>query len=153
MVAEDVFVEKLRYIHRYTDDLDQMRGMSREEYLEDVVTQRAVERTLMNLVQACIDLARHVRSSEDLSPSGTAKQEIEALGNAGVISQETQTRLEEAVGFRNVLAHRYGDVDHEIVYEVLQNRLRGASRRPALVRAFPTRSRPVVPAGTRLILW
>jgi len=31
--------------------------------------------------------------------------------------------LEEAVGFRNVLAHRYGDVDHEVVYEVLHEDL------------------------------
>jgi uncharacterized protein YutE (UPF0331/DUF86 family) len=31
--------------------------------------------------------------------------------------------LEEAVGFRNVLAHRYGDVDHEIVYETLHDDL------------------------------
>ena len=107
MVDEEVFVDKLQYVNRYTDDLEQMRGMSKEQYLEDMVTQRAVERTLMNLIQACIDLAQHVRSSEDLSPSGTAKQEIEALGNADIISPETQTRLEEAVGFRNVLAHRY----------------------------------------------
>ena len=123
MVDEDVFVDRLQYVNRYTDDLEQIRGVSKEEYLEDMVTQRAVERTLMNLIQACIDLAQHVRSSEDLSPSGTAKQDIEALGNADVISQETQTRLEEAVGFRNVLAHRYGDVDHEIVYDVLHDDL------------------------------
>jgi uncharacterized protein YutE (UPF0331/DUF86 family) len=123
MVDEDVFIDKLQYVNRYTDDLERMRGMSKEQYMEDMVTQRAVERTLMNLIQACIDLAQHVRSSEDLSPSGTAKQEVEALGNADVISQETQTRLEEAVGFRNVLAHRYGDVDHEIVYETLHDDL------------------------------
>jgi uncharacterized protein YutE (UPF0331/DUF86 family) len=123
MVDEDVFIDKLQYVNRYTDDLERMRGMSKEQYMEDMVTQRAVERTLMNLIQACIDLTQHVRSSEDLSPSGTAKQEVEALGNADVISQETQTRLEEAVGFRNVLAHRYGDVDHEIVYETLHDDL------------------------------
>lgn len=123
MVDEDVFVDKLRYINRYTDDLEQMRGMSKEQYLEDMVTQRAVERTLMNLIQACIDLAQHVRSSEGLSPSGTAKQEIEALGEANIVSRETQEKMGEAVGFRNVLAHRYGDIDHGIVYDVLHDDL------------------------------
>lgn len=123
MVDEDIFIDRLQYVHRYVDDLDQMRGLSRDQYLDDVVTQRAVERTLMNLVQACIDIAQHVRASEDLSPSGTAKQEIEALGNADIITEDTQHKLEEAVGFRNVLAHRYGDVDHEIVYDVLHEDL------------------------------
>jgi uncharacterized protein YutE (UPF0331/DUF86 family) len=124
MVDEDVIVDKLRYINRYTDDLKQMRGMSKEEYVEDMVTQRAVERTLMNLVQACIDLAQHIRSAEDLSPTETAKQEMQALGNADIISRETQEKMEEAIGFRNILAHRYGDIDHEVVYDVLHDDLR-----------------------------
>jgi uncharacterized protein YutE (UPF0331/DUF86 family) len=29
--------------------------------------------------------------------------------------------MEEAVGFRNILAHRYGDVDQEVVFDVLQD--------------------------------
>ena len=50
MVDEDVLTDKLRYVNRYTDDLEQMRGLPKDEYLEDMVTQRAVERTLMNLI-------------------------------------------------------------------------------------------------------
>ena len=128
MVNEDVFVDKLRYINQYIEDLEQIRGLSKAEYVDDMVTQRAVERTLMNLIQACIDLAQHVRSTENLSPSGTAKQEIQALGEADIISNETQAKLEEAVGFRNILAHRYGDVDHDVVYDVLHDDLQWFTR-------------------------
>jgi len=66
-----------------------MRGLSKEEYVADIVTQRAVERTFMTLIQACIDLAQHIRATEDLSPSGTAKREIEALENAAILTPET----------------------------------------------------------------
>ncbi|WP_277813230.1 HepT-like ribonuclease domain-containing protein [Haloferax sp. ATB1] len=31
--------------------------------------------------------------------------------------------MEEAVGFRNVLAHGYGDVNHDVVYDVLHDDL------------------------------
>lgn len=99
MVDGDVVVDKLRHVNQYTDDLKRMRGMSKEEYLADMVTQRAVERTFMNLIQSCIDLAQHIRSAEALTPSGTSKKEIEALGNAGILSDETQAKMEEAVGF------------------------------------------------------
>jgi uncharacterized protein YutE (UPF0331/DUF86 family) len=71
------------------------------------------------VIQACTDLAQHIRATEDLSPSGTAKEEIEALGNAGILREETVTKLQEAVGFRNILIHRYGVVDHDVVYDVL----------------------------------
>jgi uncharacterized protein YutE (UPF0331/DUF86 family) len=78
MVDEEIFVDKLQYINQYTDDLRQMREQSRNQYLNDMIRQRAVERTLMNLIQACIDLAQHIRATEDLSSSETAKQEIRA---------------------------------------------------------------------------
>ena len=123
MVDEEVVATKLEQIHEYTNDLEEMRGLSKERYIADVVIQRAVERTMMNLIQACIDLARHVRATEDLTSARTAKEEIGALGEAEIISTETRRKLEEAVGFRNVLAHRYGDVDHEIVYEVIHEDL------------------------------
>lgn len=77
----------------------------------------------MNLMQSCIDLSQHIRASEDLSPQGTSKAEIEALGKNDIITTETQAKISEAVGFRNVLAHRYGDVNHDVVYEVLHTDL------------------------------
>jgi uncharacterized protein YutE (UPF0331/DUF86 family) len=119
MVDEEVVTAKLRRINEYTNDLEEMRGLSKAAYLDDVVIQRAVERTLMNLIQACVDLAEHVRSTENLSPEATSKDQIIALEGAGIISAETRSKLKEAVGFRNVLAHRYGDIDHEVVYTVL----------------------------------
>jgi len=128
MVDDDIVIDKLRHINEYTNDLKQLRGMSKETYTSDMVTQRAVERTFMNLIQACIDLAQHIRSREDLAPSNTSREEIEALGDANVISRETQAKMEEAVGFRNVLAHRYGDVNHDVVYTVLHEDLQWFDR-------------------------
>lgn len=124
MVDEAVVVDKLRQINEYTNDLKQMGGLSKADYLDDMVIQRAVERTFMNLIQACIDLASHVRSTELEPTADTAKAEIHALKTAEIITPETAGRLTEAVGFRNVLAHRYGDVDHDVVYEALHNDLR-----------------------------
>lgn len=128
MVDEEIVVDKLRHINEYTNDLKEMRGMAKEDYITDTVLQRAVERTFMNLIQSCIDLAQHIRAAEGLSPSGTAKKEIESLGTNDIITAETQKKLEEAVGFRNILAHRYGDVNHEVVYEVLHTDLRWFER-------------------------
>ena len=123
MVDEEIVTVKLRQINEYTNDLKEIRGFSREEYLDEMITQRAVERTLMNLIQACIDLAQHVRAAQELSPGGTAKEEFEALGSVDIISNSIQEKMKEAAGFRNVLAHRYGSVDHELVYDVLHNDL------------------------------
>lgn len=123
MVDEAVVADKLRLIDGYLEDLEQLRGIERAAYVEDMVTQRAVERTFMNLIQSVIDVAGHVRSTEDLGLAETSREEVQALGDAGIITAETRSKMEEAVGFRNVLAHRYGDVDHDVVYDVLHEDL------------------------------
>lgn len=67
-------------VNQYTTELEEMRGMSREKYLENIIVQRGVERTMMNPIQACIDLASHIRASEGVGPTETSKEEIEAPG-------------------------------------------------------------------------
>ena len=123
MVDGSVLVSKLEDIDRFTEELRDMSETSKDEYLSNVVVQRAVERTLMNVVQACIDIARHIRTTAELGTAETAAKEIRALSEADIISTRTGEKLEEAVGFRNLLAHRYGEIDHDLVYEVLQEDL------------------------------
>lgn len=41
MVDEAVVADTLRYVDQYLEDLEEMRGLPRDEYLEDMVTQRA----------------------------------------------------------------------------------------------------------------
>ncbi|QSW98219.1 type VII toxin-antitoxin system HepT family RNase toxin [Haloterrigena alkaliphila] len=128
MVDEDVVVDRLELIDQYTNECKEMRDVSKGEYLDDVILQRAVERSLMNAIQSCIDLAGHIRASEDLETAETSREEIEALVAADILSDETGAKLAEAVGFRNHLAHRYGDIDHDLVYEVLQDDLEWIDR-------------------------
>jgi uncharacterized protein YutE (UPF0331/DUF86 family) len=53
----------------------------------------------------------------------TSKGVIRVLGREGVLDEETTDTLVAAVGVRNVLAHEYGDVDYDPVYENLQTGL------------------------------
>ena len=64
---------------------------------------------------------RHIEAGDD-AEEGTRLTES-SLEDADIISEDVREKLVEAVGFRNVLAHRYGDVNHDIVYEVLHEDL------------------------------
>jgi len=123
MGDDAVVIDRLELINQYSSECKEMRVVSRSEYLEDIVLQRTVERSLMNAIQSCIDLASHIRTAEGLETAETSREEIEALVTADIISPETGAKLAEAVGFRNHLAHRYGDIDHDLVYDVLQEDL------------------------------
>ena len=53
----------------------------------------------------------------------SAKGAVRVLGRADVLDDETTETLVTAIGFRNVLAHEYGHVDEEAVFETLQGGL------------------------------
>ena len=98
-------------------------ALSRRDFLSSTTERRAVERMFENAIQACADLAQHVASREFGFDGTTSKGAIRVLDREGVIDDGTAETLIVAIGFRNVLAHEYGHVNDEEVYETLQTGL------------------------------
>jgi len=115
---------KLEQIEQYHGELTEKQAtLSRSDFLESTTQQRAVERMFENAVQACSDLAQHVATRDFGYDGNTAKDAVRVLHRQGVIDEETMTTLVAAIGFRNVLAHEYGHIDADAVYETLQTGL------------------------------
>jgi uncharacterized protein YutE (UPF0331/DUF86 family) len=124
VVDERVVATKLEQIEQYHGELaDKQDTLSRNEFLQSTTERRAVERMFENAIQACSDLAQHVATHEFGYAGSTAKEAFRVLYQEGVIDEETMTTLVAAVGFRNVLAHEYGQIDADEVYETLQTGL------------------------------
>jgi len=123
VVDKRVVATKLEQIEQYHGELKTKQSLSRAEFLEDTTEQRAVERMFENVIQACADLAQHIATHEFGFEGNTSKGAIRVLDREDIIAEETATTLVAAVGFRNVLAHEYGAVDYEAVYESLQTEL------------------------------
>lgn len=124
MVDERVVAIKLEQIEQYHGELAEKRQtLSRSEFLDSTTEQRAVERMFENAVQACSDLAQHIATQAFSYDGTTAKEAVRVLWEEGVMDESTMTTLVSAIGFRNVLAHEYGHVDAEEVFESLQTGL------------------------------
>lgn len=115
--------KKLEQIEQYHGELQAKQSLSKETFLSEITERRAVERMFENVIQACVDLAKHI-ATEDYGYEGDASAEaIGILRDNGVISDDVASVMIDAVGFRNILAHEYGDVDPEQVYSYLQEEL------------------------------
>ena len=124
MVDERVVARKLEGIEQYHGELrERQETLSRSEFLQSTTQQRAVERMFENAIQACSDLAQHIATRAFDYEGSTAKEAVRVLYREDVIDEETTDTLVSAIGFRNVLAHEYGRVDTEEVYETLQTGL------------------------------
>lgn len=75
------------------------------------------------IAQATIDLAESVTSYKDLRKPTTMRESFRVLQEAEIIPQDLAQKLSQMVGFRNVMAHDYEDVNYDTVYDILQQGL------------------------------
>ena len=74
-----------------------------------------VKYTFITAIEACVDVAQHMCSSEGWGPPADNGEAMTVLGRHGVLTQELAVRMRQAVGFRNVLVHGYIAVDDAVV--------------------------------------
>lgn len=155
MADRRVVARKLEQIEQYHGELlAEQQSLSRDELRSNTVDQRAVERMFELAIQACSDLALHIATTDFDYNGDAAKEAIRVLGRGEVIDEETTETLIAAVGFRNVLAHEYGRVDYDEVYEILQTGLGGLRHvQPADRRVGPSPGlkRTIVAPGSELV--
>jgi len=121
MTDADLVAKKLAAIETFVRELRELADG--EALRTSVKEQRFVLHTLQLAIQAALDAASHVVSDGRLGEPERNRELFALLTNAGWLSPDLGSRLEEMAGFRNVVVHEYASVDLEIVRDVLQNRL------------------------------
>ncbi len=72
---------------------------------------RALKYAWVVTIEGCIDAAHHVCATEGWGPPESNADTMLVLGRHGVLDRETAAGMASAVGLRNVLVHRYAEVD------------------------------------------
>lgn len=123
--TERRILEKAQYVRDAVEVLAEKRdSLSFQEYRSDRTQRAIVEREFETAIQACIDIATMVLRAENADVPPTNAGAFRTLEELNVLDDDTATGMAQAAGFRNVLAHQYGDeIDDEDVYNVLQSKL------------------------------
>ncbi len=124
MTSRDVIENKISSTRKFLGLLDRYRGYSKDEIQEDIDLKGAVERYLYLAAQSTIDLAEAVIAFRNLRKPATMAESFRILQEEGLLSAELAGKLARMAGFRNILAHAYEDIDGDVVYDVLQHRLK-----------------------------
>lgn len=121
MTDPDLIAKKLAFIETCVADL---RRLARPEALAgDVREERFVEHTLQIAVQAALDVASHIVSDERLGEPRTNRELFELLARSGWLAPDLTQHLVGMAGFRNLLVHGYGDVDIDLLKNILAHHL------------------------------
>jgi len=123
MTNFSVIENKISYLKKYLAILGGYRQYTREQIEKDVDIKGMVERYLYLAAQSAIDLAEAVLSFKNLRKPTTLGETFTILEESGIIDKDLTTKMKNMVGFRNILARDYAEINYDIVYDILQNRL------------------------------
>lgn len=123
MSSVEVIENKISAIKKYLGILEGYKKYSLDEIKNDINIRGSVERYLYLVSQATIDLADSVIAYKKFRKPTTMAECFHILFEEKIIKDDLRDKLAGMVGFRNVMAHDYENVDYEIVYDVIQKRL------------------------------
>jgi len=124
MTSLNIIENKISSAKKYLKLLERYKKYTAEEIRNNPDINAAVERYLQLAAQATIDLAESVISAKGLRKPGNMGESFYVLNEEGIIDNDLTQELVKMVGFRNVIVHDYEEVDDEIVYDVLHNKLK-----------------------------
>jgi uncharacterized protein YutE (UPF0331/DUF86 family) len=111
---------KLDEMIKYVEELKSMLP-DQEEYQQDLIKRRACEKTIEVAIESLIDVSAMIVSVQQFGLPENEENIFDMLIEKKVLSGKFGEKLKDMKGFRNILIHRYGHVDDEMVYHNLRS--------------------------------
>jgi uncharacterized protein YutE (UPF0331/DUF86 family) len=114
---------KIDEMDSYLEEIESIKPSSFEEYKNSIEKKRACERLLQIAIESVLDICNILISGLKLGLPSTEEEIFQKLESKKIISHRMAEILNEMKGFRNILVHKYGTVNDELVFENLSEKL------------------------------
>lgn len=115
--------DKINEVHLYLDELSKIAPNEFDDYKSNNVLKAACERYFEKIIEAIMDIAFMVIVKRKLRMPEDDIDAFKILLEHKIIDEELCKKLKQAKGMRNILAHQYGTIKDEIVFEAIKEEL------------------------------
>jgi len=122
MADNDIIKNRLLKLEEYLNDLQEYQDISFNEYEDNKIIRRFVERTLQLAIESCLDIGSHIIAEQRWGIPDTNREIIKMLHDNGIIKGDIKNYIKMAQ-FRNVIIHDYAKLDDEIIFGILKRNL------------------------------
>jgi len=114
---------KIDEMDSYLEEIESIKPSSFEEYKNSIEKKRACERLLQIAIESVLDICNILISGLKLGLPSTEEEIFQKLESKKIISHRMAEIINEMKAFRNILVHKYGVVNDELVFENLSEKL------------------------------
>jgi len=123
-IDKDLIESKIDIIQRNLEFLNEYRYVDEEGFSSSYKDVQAVKYSLLEVVEACIDIASHIISARGFERAESYAEMFQILGKKNIINPNLAERLSDMARFRNILVHGYAKVDNLKVLEIVKEELK-----------------------------
>lgn len=122
-VDMELIQAKIDIIEQDLEVLEGMKKMSLKDFENSYRDVLAAKHALQESIEACLDIANHVISTFGYRRPEDYKDMFRVLMEKRIIKKEFFEKLEQMAKFRNLLVHRYEDIETEKLHRILREDL------------------------------
>lgn len=116
-MLKERILDKIKEISNFLEELSEIIPQNYESYRNSFRDRASCERYFEKIVVACVELGYFIIKYKKLELPTKDKELFVILEKSKIISPVLSKKLIEAKGMRNILAHEYGKVNDQMVYE------------------------------------
>jgi uncharacterized protein YutE (UPF0331/DUF86 family) len=120
MIDRDIIEAKFDIIEKNLKFLQEFKDLSVEELESNYRDLQAVKYSLLEITEACIDIANHIIAAKNLERVEEYGEMFPVLAKNRIITQKLGEKLVKMAKFRNFLIHRYGEVETKYIVEIIK---------------------------------
>jgi uncharacterized protein YutE (UPF0331/DUF86 family) len=109
--------DKVKEIKVYLEEFSEIIPESFNEYIKSNLLKAGCERYAEKIIEAMTDLAFLIIKEKKLKLPEDDVHAFRILYENKIINERLYCNLKNAKGMRNILAHQYGRIDDEVVFE------------------------------------
>lgn len=128
MVDSILLMKKISKIEYHISRIQKYNDIEYEDFISNEDVKDIILHNLFITIQYMIDMVTHIIADDQLGEMAFVSDCADILHKEKILNEGERENLRKIIGFRNIIAHQYGDVDYKIVYFVMKDGLKDLSR-------------------------
>ena len=115
--------KKISEIESYLDELIRFRPKTFEDYKINLEKKWACERACERIAEGLVDLAIFLIRIKCINYNEEDEKAFGVLLKNDIINEDLCGKLRSLKGMRDHIAHRYGEIDDEVIFNAINNEI------------------------------
>ena len=112
---------RIDVIEKNLNEINSMVKEGYEKFSGSFRDELAAKHALLESIEACVDIANHIIAAKNYRRPLDYKDVFKILEEKKIIPKDLSFRLQEMAKFRNLLVHRYVEVETKKLFKIMKD--------------------------------